>query len=327
MILRGLAMTISHRFIETNGIRMHLAEAGSGPTVLLCHGFPECWYSWRHQLEALAAAGYRAIAPDMRGYGQTDKPDAIDQYTLLHLTGDMVGLLDAIGTDQAVVVGHDWGAPVAWRCALFRPDRFRAVVGLSVPFQVRGPNRPSTVMPRTEKQRFYQLYFQTPGVAEAELEKDVHNAIKTTLFALSGDAPVEDPASLAMLPSEGGWLDGKPTTQSLPKWLTDNDIEFYVEEFKRTGFGGGLNWYRNIDRNWELLAPWSGAKVQVPALYVVGDRDGVYRSPNWNHLIPSLKQFVPLLRETIVLKGCGHWTQQERAKDVNNALLEFLKQN
>jgi pimeloyl-ACP methyl ester carboxylesterase len=119
-------MTISHRFIETNGIRMHLAEAGSGPTVLLCHGFPECWYSWRHQLEALAAAGYRAIAPDMRGYGQTDKPDAIDQYTLLHLTGDMVGLLDAIGTDQAVVVGHDWGAPVAWRCALFRPDRFRA---------------------------------------------------------------------------------------------------------------------------------------------------------------------------------------------------------
>src|SRR6266478_3742137 len=130
-ILRRLAMTISHRFIETNGIRMHLAEAGSGPTVLLCHGFPECWYSWRHQLEGLAAAGYRAIAPDMRGYGQTDKPDAIDQYTLLHLTGDMVGLLDAIGTDQAVVVGHDWGAPVAWRCALFRPDRFRAVVGLS----------------------------------------------------------------------------------------------------------------------------------------------------------------------------------------------------
>ena len=320
-------MTISHRFIETNGIRMHLAEAGSGPTVLLCHGFPECWYSWRHQLEALAAAGHRAIAPDMRGYGQTDKPDAIDQYTLLHLTGDMVGLLDAIGTDQAVVVGHDWGAPVAWRCALFRPDRFRAVVGLSVPFQVRGPNRPSTVMPRTEKQRFYQLYFQTPGVAEAELEKDVHNAIKTTLFALSGDAPVEDPASLAMLPSEGGWLDGKPTTQSLPTWLTDNDIEFYVEEFKRTGFGGGLNWYRNIDRNWELLAPWSGAKVQVPALYVVGDRDGVYRSPSWSHLVPSLKQFVPLLRETIVLKGCGHWTQQERAKDVNNALLEFLKQN
>jgi pimeloyl-ACP methyl ester carboxylesterase len=225
-------------------------------------------------LEALAAAGYRAIAPDMRGYGQTDKPDAIDQYTLLHLTGDMVGLLDAIGTDQAVVVGHDWGAPVAWRCALFRPDRFRAVVGLSVPFPVRGPDRPSTVMPRAEKQRFYQLYFQTPGVAEAELEKDVHNAIKTTLFALSGDAPVEDPASLTMLPSEGGWLDGKPTTQSLPPWLTDSDIEFYVEEFKRTGFGGGLNWYRNIDRNWELLAPWSGAKVQVPALYVVGDRDG-----------------------------------------------------
>jgi len=320
-------MTISHRFIETNGIRMHLAEAGGGPVVLLCHGFPESWYSWRHQLEALAAAGYRAIAPDMRGYGQTDKPDAIDQYTLLHLTGDMVGLLDAIGTDQAVIVGHDWGAPVAWHCALFRPDRFKAVVGLSVPFRPRAPIRPTTVMPKNEKQRFYQLYFQTPGLAEAELEKDIHNAIKTTLFALSGDAAVENPASLAMLPSEGGWLDGKPTTQSLPAWLTDNSIEFYVEEFKRAGFRGGLNWYRNIDRNWELLAPWSGAKVQVSALYVVGDRDGVYRFPGMDQLIPNLKQFVPLLRETIVLKGCGHWTQQERTQDVNNAILEFLKKS
>jgi pimeloyl-ACP methyl ester carboxylesterase len=320
-------MTISHRFIETNGIRMHLAEAGSGPVVLLCHGWPESWYSWRHQLEALAAAGYHAIAPDMRGYGQTDKPDAIDQYTLLHLTGDMVGLLDAVGADQAVIVGHDWGAPVAWHSALFRPDRFKAVVGLSVPFRPRGPNRPSTLWPRTEKQLWYQLYFQTPGVAEAELEKDLHKAIKTTLFGLSGDAAFENPASLAMLPIEGGWLDGKPTTQSLPAWLTDNDIGFYVEEFKLSGFRGGLNWYRNIDRNWELLAPWSGTKVQVPALYVVGDRDPVYRFPGMDQLIPGLKQFVPLLRETIVLKGCGHWTQQERAKDVNNALLEFLKQN
>src|SRR5262249_42473667 len=152
-------------FIETNGIRMHLAEAGSGPVVLLCHGWPESWYSWRHQLEALAAAGYHAIAPDMRGYGQTNKLDAIDQYTLLHLTGDMAGLLDAVGADQAVIVGHDWGAPVAWHSALFRPDRFRAEVGLSVPFRPRGPNRPSTLWPRAEKQRWYQLYFQTPGVA------------------------------------------------------------------------------------------------------------------------------------------------------------------
>jgi pimeloyl-ACP methyl ester carboxylesterase len=318
-------MTISHRFVEANGIRMHLAEAGAGPVVLMCHGWPESWYSWRHQLEALAAAGYHAIAPDMRGYGQTDKPDAVDQYTMLHLAGDMVGVLDAIGAEQAVIVGHDWGAPLAWRSALFRPDRFKAVVGLSVPFQpiVANQPRPTTVMLTNEKQRFYQLYFQTPGVAEAELEKDVQTSIKTTLFALSGDAPVEDPASLAMLSIDGGWLDGKP--QSQPAWLTDEDVQFYVAEFKRSGFKGGLNWYRVIDRNWELLRPWVGAKIQVPALYVVGDRDGVYKFPGMDQLIPNLKQFVPKLRETIVLKGCGHWTQQERAKEVNDAILQFLR--
>src|ERR1700682_2081860 len=155
-------MTISHRFVEANGIRMHLAEAGAGPVVLLCHGWPESWYSWRHQLEALAAAGFHAVAPDMRGYGQTDRPEAIDQYTLLHLTGDMVGVLDALGASQAVVVGHDWGAPVAWHCALFRPDPLRAVAGLSVPYRPRGPVRPSTVMPKTETHQFYQLYFQKP---------------------------------------------------------------------------------------------------------------------------------------------------------------------
>jgi pimeloyl-ACP methyl ester carboxylesterase len=190
----------------------------------------------------------------------------------------------------------------------------------------RGPNRPTTVMPRTETQRFYQLYFQTPGDAESELEKDVHNTMVRTIFGLSGDAAASA-ESIVMLPNDGGWLDGKLTTQSLPAWLTENDLRFYVEEFKRAGFRGGLNWYRNADLNWELLAPWSGAKVQVPALYVVGDRDLVYGTPRWNQFIPSLKQFVPLLRETIILKGCGHCTQEERVHDVNHALLEFLKQN
>jgi pimeloyl-ACP methyl ester carboxylesterase len=153
---------IQHRFIEANGIHMHIAEKGSGPLILMCHGFPESWYSWRHQIEALAAGGFRVIAPDMRGYGQTDAPDAIDQYTLFHLIGDMVGLLDALNEPTAVIAGHDWGAPVAWHAALMRPDRFRAVVGLSVPYRPRGPVRPTTVMPKTDDAMFYQLYFQTP---------------------------------------------------------------------------------------------------------------------------------------------------------------------
>ena len=175
-----------HRTIETNGIRMHLAEQGTGPLVLLCHGFPESWYSWRHQLPALSKAGFHAVAPDMRGYGRTDRPEAIDQYTLFHLIGDIVGLLDALGAEQAVVAGHDWGAPVAWYAALLRPDRFRGVIGLSVPFWPRGTVRPTTIMPQTDDAVFYQLYFQTPGVAEAEFEHDIRRFIRGNLYSISG---------------------------------------------------------------------------------------------------------------------------------------------
>src|ERR1700704_1401157 len=169
----------THRTIEANGIRIHLAEQGAGPLVLFCHGFPESWYSWRHQLSALAEAGFHAVAPDMRGYGQTDHPEEVEQYTLLHLVGDMIGLLDALGVESAVIAGHDWGAPVAWHAALLRPDRFRAVIGLSVPFRPRTQVRPTTVMPQSNDAQFYQLYFQAPGVAEAELERDIRHTIRS----------------------------------------------------------------------------------------------------------------------------------------------------
>jgi pimeloyl-ACP methyl ester carboxylesterase len=187
---------VKHRIVETNGIRMHVAEQGAGPLVVLCHGFPESWYSWRHQLGALAEAGFHVVAPDMRGYGQTDRPEEIEKYTLLHLVGDMVGLLDALGAESAVIIGHDWGAPVAWHAALLRPDRFRGVVGLSVPFRPRGQARPTTMMPQNEDATFYQLYFQNPGVAEAEFERDPRMTIRALLYSASGDAPRrEDRAS------------------------------------------------------------------------------------------------------------------------------------
>ena len=323
----NLVMTeIAHRFIESNGIRMHIAEAGEGPLVVLCHGFPESWYSWRHQLPALAAAGFHAVAPDMRGYGQTDRPEAIDQYTLLHLIGDIVGLLDALGAATAVIAGHDWGAPVAWHAALLRPDRFRAVIGLSVPYRPRGQVRPTTAMPQTEDAVFYQLHFQAPGVAEAELEHDIRASIRNLLIGLSGDAPPDTPA-FAMVPRVGGQRAGSLATMSatLPVWLTGTDIEYYVGQFTRTGFRGGLNWYRNIDRNWELLAPFAGAKVSAPALYVAGDRDLVLSFPGAKDLVANLRTFVPQLRRTIILPGCGHWTQQERPEEVNAAMLDFLR--
>ena len=319
---------IRHRMIETNGIRMHIAEKGSGPLVLLCHGFPESWYSWRHQLHALAEAGFHAVAPDMRGYGQTDQPEAIDAYTLFHLVGDMVGVLDALGEQTAVIAGHDWGAPVAWHSALLRPDRFRAVIGLSVPFRPRGKVQPTTVMPRTSDAVFYQLYFQTPGVAEADLQADIPASVRDTLLRLSGDVPpLPGSDGFSMVPLNGG-LRGRLGTHAampLPSWLTRQDLEFYAAEFTRTGFRGGLNWYRNIDRNWSLLGAFAGAKVTIPALYVAGDRDLVLAFPGSKEMVANLSAVVPQLRQTIILPGCGHWTQQERPSKVNAAMIDFLR--
>jgi epoxide hydrolase A/B len=321
---------VTHRTVETNGIRMHVAEAGSGPLVVLCHGFPESWYSWRHQLPALAAAGFHAVAPDMRGYGQTDRPAEIERYTLLHLVGDMVGLLDALGAESAVIAGHDWGAPVAWHAALLRPDRFHAVIGLSVPFRPRGQARPTSLMPTTGDALFYQLYFQEPGVAESELERDVARTLRTVLYSASGDGPRGEVGGTAagavgMVPRTGGFLSRMVDPASLPPWLDAADVEFYAGEFARTGFRGGLNWYRNIDRNWELLAPFAGARVTVPALYVAGDRDLVVAFRGMDQLLPNLARFAAQLRGTIMLPGCGHWTQQERPAEVNAAMLDFLR--
>jgi len=317
---------IEHRMIGTNGIRMHLAEQGTGPLVLLCHGFPECWYSWRHQLAALAAAGFHAVAPDMRGYGQTDRPEAIEQYTLFHLVGDMVGLLDALGEERAVIAGHDWGAPMAWHAAQLRPDRFRAVIGLSVPFRARGPVRPTRVMPRTDDAVWYQLYFQEPGVAEAELDRNVRTSFRIGRINVSGDAPPR-PQPFGMVPLQGGlFARVPPVAPPLPAWLTEADIDYYTGEFTRTGFRGGLNWYRNIDRNWELLAPFDGVPVSVPALYLAGDRDPVVKFPGMDRHIADLPKFVPQLRGPIMLPGCGHITQEERPAEVNAAIIDFLRQ-
>ena len=315
---------VTHRFIETNGIRMHIAEKGSGPLVLLCHGFPESWYSWRHQIEAIAAAGYHVVAPDMRGYGQTEAPAEIDQYTLLHLVGDMVGVLDALGEATAVIAGHDWGGPVAWHSALLRPDRFRAVIGLSVPYRPRGTVRP--VMPQTDDTVFYQLYFQTPGVAEADLEADVPESIRGILLRVSGEAQA-GAGDFSMVPKVGGMRarNHAASQAPLPPWLTAADLDFYVGEFTRTGFRGGLNWYRNIFHNWEILSPFVGAKVAVPALYVAGDRDLVLAFPGAKETVENLARTVPQLRDTIMLPGCGHWTQQERPEAVNTAMIGFLK--
>ena len=315
---------VTHRLIETNGIRLHVAEQGEGPLIILCHGFPECWYSWRHQLPALAEAGFRAVAFDMRGYGRSDCPQEVEKYTVLHNVGDVVGLIDALDAKQAVIAGHDVGAAVAWQAALLRPDRFRGVIALGPPFQPRafgGSAPPTTRMPQNETAVFYQLFFQTPE-AEAALGRDLHGTFRSQFYALSGDMPPSARVFAAgMVPRKGFSLTGPA---SLPAWITESDIDVYVAEFTRSGFRGALNWWRNIDRGWELMAAFDGAAVNVPALYIVGDRDmlvGVFQQA-----IAKQSTLVPKLRPAMMLPGCGHWTQQERASEVNAAMIDFLRQ-
>jgi pimeloyl-ACP methyl ester carboxylesterase len=315
---------VTHRMIETNGIRLHVAEQGEGPLVILCHGFPECWYSWRHQLQALAKAGFRAVAPDLRGYGRSDRPEDVEKYTILHDIGDIVGLVGALGAKQAVIAGHDIGAAIAWQSALLRPDIFRAVIALSPPFRSRGfgdRGPPTTLMPRNENAVFYQLYFQTPE-AEVGLGRDIRRVFRSQFFSLSGDRPPSAGGGFAagMVPRKGVLLADPP---SLPAWVTESDIDVYVAEFTRSGFHGPLAWWRNIDRGWELLAPFAGAPVSVPALYMAGDRDFV--AAVFSQEIAKQSALVPKLRPPIMLPGCGHWTQQERAPEVSAAMIDFLR--
>ncbi|MEU5882230.1 alpha/beta hydrolase [Spirillospora sp. NPDC047279] len=313
---------ITHRFVESqSGLRMHVAEAGEGPLVLLLHGFPECWYSWRHQLTALAEAGFHAVAPDQRGYARTGGPEAVDQYSMLHLVGDAVGLLAPLGEERAFVVGHDWGAPVAWATAQLRPDLVRGVAALSVPHRPRASKPPVASMRRLFGENYYMVYFQQPDVPEAEFDRDRAGAFRGLLTGIGGDAPTGAP----VVPEDGGILDIGSGAGEYPDWLTPEDVEVFVREYEDSGFRGPLNWYRNLDRNWELSAAWHRAPVTPPALYIAGDRDPVVTTPGASEAITRMRDFVPGLRETIMLPGCGHWTQQERAKEVNEALIAFFR--
>ena len=315
---------VSHRIVATNGIRMRVAESGpaDGPVVVLCHGFPESWYSWRHQLVALGAAGYRAVAPDMRGYGGSDAPADGRAYSVLHHVGDLVGLLDEMGVARAVVAGHDWGAPVAWSAAAWRPDRFRAVVALSVPWSAPTPEPPVALMRAVfGEQWFYFLYFQEPGVAEAELDPNAEAFLRGFLYTLSGDAPGD--ALRGLSGGDGrGIIDRLVQPDVLPAWLTEDDLAYYERELARTGFRGGLSWYRCADLTWELSRAWADVRVHQPALFAAGERDAVLAMTAGS--MEAMQETVPGLRRSLILPGCGHWTQQERPAEVNEALLDFL---
>jgi pimeloyl-ACP methyl ester carboxylesterase len=315
-----------HRVDQVNGVRLHSVETGEGPLVLLVHGFPESWYSWRHQLDPLAAAGHRVVALDVRGYGRSSAPPAVESYRMMQMVGDNLALVEALGETTATIVGHDWGAPIAWSSAWLRPDVFTAVAGLSVPFGGASTVRPSDAfraMARDEE--FYIEYFQQPGRAERELDADVRRWLLGFYFSISGDArsAFVGNGTVATIPHGARMSDRfSYPTDGMPAWLTDADLDMYAGEFERTGFTGGLNRYRNVDRDWEDLRVLAGRPIEVPALFVGGDRDG---PTLWGAAaIERFPTTLPRLHRSIVLPGCGHWTQQERPGEVNEALLDFL---
>jgi pimeloyl-ACP methyl ester carboxylesterase len=316
-------MELTHRHVSVNGIRMHIAEAGTGPLIVLCHGWPELWYSWRHQLPVLAKAGFHVVAPDMRGFGETEAPAELTSYTILHNVGDIVGLVASFGESNAIIIGHDWGAPVAWTAAMMRPDLFRAVVGMSVPHRPRSADFPLKLLRQAGLGNFYWIYFQSPGVAESEFELDVSTTLRKLLYGVSGDAPI-DRENPMVVPDGKGFLERLAVPEQLPAWLREADVEKMVSEYHRTGFRGGLNWYRNIDRNWELTAPWHDAKVRQPALFIAGTRDPVIAGKRGEIAIGHMTQAVPGVKR-LMIERAGHWIQQERPDEVNTALLDFLR--
>lgn len=315
--------------ISTATIPMSIIEAGEGPLVLFCHGFPETKYAWRHQIEAFARAGYRAVAPDMRGYGKTKSPERPDEYTIFHSVGDLVALLDALGERQAVLVGHDWGATIAWQAAVMRPDRFRAVVALSVPMMGQPPVPPSRIFPQDDKYLFYTLYFQDPAGAEVEFGQNIALTLRKLIFAASGEAgprlPGDNtPNPFGMVSRTIGLLKSLPEPAALPDWLPALDFERLVQDFETSSFKGGLNYYRNLDRNWELQHATSGLTVNIPALFMIGERDTGLSIPGMDQIIAGMPALVPDLRGSHVISEAGHWLQQERPHEVSETILKFL---
>jgi pimeloyl-ACP methyl ester carboxylesterase len=319
---------VNFRMVEANGITLRVAEAGpitdeTAPLVLLVHGWPESWYSWRHQIPAIANAGYRVIAPDMRGYGRSDAPEAVEAYDIHNLSGDMVGLLDAYGAEKAVIIGHDWGAIVTWNTVLLHPDRFSAMIAMSVPNSGRSaaPMIPSLKAAMGDN-FYYILYHQEPGVAEAEYDADPRGMI-SSLYT-SPDTPLEPPLVTDPKRSAGGFIPRRGKPKELPPWLSQADLDYFVSEFEHAGFRGGVNYYRNFDRNWETTPQLEGARISVPVGFIAGEQDVVIRGAKEPALRAQMSRVADDLRAIELVPGAGHWIQQEKPEETNRFVLELL---
>lgn len=313
------------RTLESNGIELRIVESGEGPLVILVHGWPESWYSWRHQLPALAQAGYRVVAPDMRGYGGSTLPFATEDYNIKELAADVAGIITALDEESAVIVGHDWGAPIVWHTALLYPEKIDAVVGLSVLYGGRLENKPKRpVRQDPEDEFFYISYFQDPGVAEAEFDADPEALIERLYTSRSPGTPVHPPEVTDARAIAGGWIKRLGEPVHLPAWLSERDLKYYVSEFRKSGFEGGINYYRNGALNWELTSELDGAKIQQPALFIAGELDIVNRGATQDELERRAQPHFEDLRGIVLQSGIGHRNQQQAPEDTNRLLIEFL---
>ncbi|MFJ4655406.1 alpha/beta fold hydrolase [Nocardia sp. NPDC088792] len=317
-------MELTHRTLDTGDIRMHVAEQGEGRPVIFCHGFPHTWYVWHKQVAAVAAAGYRALAPDLRGYGRTDVPENVEAYTNEAVIGDLLALLDDIGESKAVFVGLDFGAQLVWELSLRHPERVAGVVVLNNPFAPRPPRAPSAFWTKAAERHFLHLsYFQEPGVADAELAARPREFLARVYYSLSGDYHYLDTWKN---PPGIGYLEALPQAPALPwPWLTEADFDTLAQDFERTGFTGGLNWYRNLDRNWELTAAYADAKVEVPTFFLYGENDPDMEGFSGRDPLATLRANVVDLRQVIEVPSAGHLVQLERPEVVSTFITTAVK--
>ncbi|XP_054775953.1 uncharacterized protein LOC129284483 [Prosopis cineraria] len=316
---------IQHRTVEVNGIKMHVAEKGEGPVVLFLHGFPELWYTWRHQILSLSSLGFRAVAPDLRGFGDTEAPSSVSSYTCFHIVGDVVALIDSLGVDQVFLVAHDWGAIIGWYLCMFRPEKVKAYVCLSVPLMPRNPRvKPLDAFRALYGDDYYICRFQEAGKAEDEIAKIGSERVLTNVLSSRKPGP-------PILPKEGfGYnssnADSSSSPTTLPSWLSQDDLRFYASKFDKSGFTGGLNYYRNFDRNWELTAAWTGVKVKVPVKFITGELDSVYTSLGTKDYIQSgrFKEDVPNLEQVVVQPRVAHFNNQEVAHNISAHIYDFF---
>jgi pimeloyl-ACP methyl ester carboxylesterase len=314
---------LRHRTIDVGGIRLHTAEQGAGPAVVLCHGFPGLWYSWRNQLPVLAANGFRAIALDMRGYGRSDRPADPTDYNRANTVADLVGLLDALAIDEAVFVGHDFGAALTWDLPQWAPGRVKALIQLSVPRTRTSGRRPSTTFAEIATRHFFHLhYFQEEGPADEELGANPALFLTKIFWALSGGYRYRD---IFRHPSEGrSYLDVLPEPPPLPwPWMSQRDLDHYAREFARTGFTGGLNWYRAADHVWSERQGLPDLPITVPTTFITGERDPVQQLSGPDPF-QAMRDTVPGLDQIHTVPGAGHFVQLEAAEQVNDIMLAFL---